>query len=499
MNFQVKDNLSEEEIQKGLKNIIKDGLTTQAMLTLTSGIFLIAFALKLGASNMVIGLLAAIPPLSQLIQIPAIYLVEKFRVRRLICVYTTASSRAFWLLVALIPLLFSSDLGLIILIMALLFHTVFAAISNCSWNSWIRDLVPERQLGTFFSKRMSFAMALGIILSLVAGFFVDHWKKMFPDYALYGYSILFFFGFVAGMFGVYFISNIPEPRMAKVERKTKFSEMILQPFKDRNFKNLIAFSGSWNFALNLAAPFFTVYMLKMLKLPLSFVIALSILSQLTSLIFLRVWGRISDHFSNKSVLSVSVPLFLICILAWTFTTMPDKHILSIPLLISIHFFMGISLAGVNLASRNISLKLAPKKQATPYLAANSIINSVTAGIAPIIGGAFADYFAKRELYWKIVYKGPNGGIDIPMLSFQQWDFFFFFAFLIGLYSIHRLAMIREEGEVEKRAVIHKFISEVKRPIRNFSTVGGLYHIQFPVWLTKNKMVKKAAAVVHKRK
>jgi hypothetical protein len=60
-------------------------------------------------------------------------------------------------------------------------------------------------------------------------------------------------------------------------------------------------------------------------------------------------------------------------------------------------------------------------------------------------------------------------------------------------------MIREGGEVEKRVVIHKFISEVKRPIRNFSTVGGLYHIQFPVWLTKNKMVKKAAAVVHKRK
>ena len=51
------------------------------MVTLTGGVFLVAFALKLEASNTIIGLLAAIPPLAQLIQIPAIYLVEKYRVR----------------------------------------------------------------------------------------------------------------------------------------------------------------------------------------------------------------------------------------------------------------------------------------------------------------------------------------------------------------------------------------------------------------------------------
>jgi len=34
--------------------------------------------LKLGASNTVIGLLAAIPALAQLVQIPSIYLVENY-------------------------------------------------------------------------------------------------------------------------------------------------------------------------------------------------------------------------------------------------------------------------------------------------------------------------------------------------------------------------------------------------------------------------------------
>ncbi|MFB0522113.1 MAG: MFS transporter, partial [Desulfatiglandales bacterium] len=56
---------------------------------------------------------------------------------------------------------------------------------------------------------------------------------------------------------------------------------------------------------------------------------------------------------------------------------------------------------------------------------------------------------------------------------QHWDFFFFLAFLIGLYSIHRLGKIREIGEVEEKILFHELTSEIRRPLRNLSTVGGL--------------------------
>ncbi|MBK5190847.1 MAG: MFS transporter [Methanosarcinales archaeon] len=493
MRFAVKDTLTEKEIQSGLRAVIKDGLATQTMVTLTGGVFLVAFALKLGASNLMIGLLAAIPPLAQLIQIPSIYLVEKYRIRRAITVYATASSRIFWLVIALIPFLFSIEAGLTFLMVALLLYAAFGAIGSSSWNPWMRDLVPQDRLGAFFSKRMSLAARLGIPLSLAAGFYIDYWKKLFPAYELYGYSILFFLGFLAGMLGVYFISTIPEPRMAPLVGKLGFLKLLSQPFKDANFKNLLMFLGSWNFAVNLAAPFFTVYMLTLLQLDMSFIIALLVLSQLTSIAFLRIWGRFSDRFSNKSVLGVSGPLFMLCILAWTFTTLPEIYVLTIPLLVAIHIFMGISTAGVTLASGNIGLKLAPKGQATAYLAANSLVNSVMAGIAPILGGMFADFFAQRELAWVLTYTSPGGKLVIPTLNFQQWDFFFFLAFLIGLYSIHRLAMVKELGEVEEKIVIHELISAVKRPLTNFSTAGGLQElVQFPFSIIKQIFEKNGA-------
>lgn len=467
----MKDNLTEEEIQKGLRAIIKDGLTTQVMTTLTGGVFLVAFALKLGASNKVIGLLAGIPPLMQLIQLPSIYLVEKYRNRRTICIYASLLSRVFWLLIALIPFIFSPQIGLTFLIIALLLHTALAAISNTSWNSWMHDLVPQKQLGTFFSKRMSLTTTLGIALYLAAGYFIDLWKKIFPGCELYAYSILFLLGFLAGITGIYFISTIPEPRM-QINRKID----LVMPFKDNNFKNLLIFLGSWNFAVNLAAPFFTVYMLKRLQLGISLVIALTVLSQVMNLIFLRIWGRLSDRFSNKSVLSVSGPLFMISILLWTFTTLPEKYVLTLPLLIIIHILMGISTAGVTLASRNICLKLAPKGQSTAYLAVSSIVNSLAAGIAPILGGHFADFFAGREFSMLIRWKSPKAEVILHTLDFQQWDFFFFFAFLIGLYSIHRLAMIEEAKDVKEKVIIHELIYEM----RNLSSVGGLRQmVQFP--------------------
>jgi len=278
-----KDTPTDEELEYGLRGVLTSGLATRAMSTFTGGAFLVAFALKLGASNFAIGLLAAVPALAQLIQIPSVYLVERIGNRRTIVVIASALDRTFWLLIALIPFLLSPRAGLMFLIVATILHSSLSAVVNCSWNSWMRDLVPQDRLGSFFSKRMRAMTGLGIILSLVGGMYVDYWKRLFPNNEVYAYSILFLTGFLVGMLGVYFMSTIPEPTMAHVEREVSFYEVLLQPFKDVNFRELIVFLGSWNFAANLAAPFFTVYMLKGLQLHMSLIMFFSVLSGNTGL------------------------------------------------------------------------------------------------------------------------------------------------------------------------------------------------------------------------
>ncbi len=478
--FPVRDALAGIEVKRALEYVLWDGLATQVMVTLTAGIFLVSFALELGASNTVIGLLAAIPPLAELFQIPAIYIVERVRNRRFLVVLNSFLARVFWLPIAAIPFVCPPGLAIPVLIAAMCLYATFSAISHCGWNSWMRDLIPQDRLGDFFSRRMRLSTICAIVLSLAAAVFIDAWKVQNPGDLVSGYSAVFLVGLAAGFVGVYYISRTPEPKMLPSEGH-HFMKLLAAPVKDINFKNLLVFLGSWNFAVNLAAPFFTVYMLTLLGLDLTWVIAFSVLSQLVSAGSYRIWGFAADRFSNKSVLKVSGPLFMLCILGWTFTTLPDVHALTIPLLIAIHILIGISTAGVTLASGNISLKLAPQGKATSYLASSTVVNSLAAGIAPIMGGLCADFFAARELSLTLNWKDPVATVAFKTLDFQHWDFFFFFAFIIGLYSLVRLSRVNETGWVTEHILLQEIAAEMKREMRNLSTVGGLRMlVRFPL-------------------
>ncbi|MFH1549311.1 MAG: MFS transporter [Planctomycetota bacterium] len=491
MRFEVRESLSDDEVEAGLRTVIRDGVAFQAMATLTGGVLLVGFAVELGVSNLIIGLLAAIPFLAQFAQIPAIYLVEKVRVRRSVCVFAALGNRLPLILLVLIPVLFAGKAAPYILLLGISLHAFSGAISACSWNSWMRDLVPENRLGEFFGRRLAFSLGLGIVLILVAGVFLDWWKAAVPHYRLHGYSIIFFLGLASGLIGVYYISRIPEPRMHAGPKHPAFFRKILKPFRDPDYRRLIYFMGSWNFAINLAAPFFTVYMLVRLGLEMKYVIALAVLSQIINVAFLQIWGRISDRFSNKAVLGFSGPVFLFCILAWTFTTLPEKYLLTVPLLVGIHIFTGISLAGVTLAGMNIGLKCAPKGEATTYLAANSLVTSLTAGVAPVVGGLFVDYFLQRELSWVWQWTEPGGGASFQILNFRGWDFLFCAAFLTGLYSIHRLTMVKEVGKIKERITVPELLAEVGKHVRNLSTARGFRYMAFPLsWLPGFRVGRK---------
>ena len=95
---------------------------------------------------------------------------------------------------------------------------------------------------------------------------------------------------------------------------------------------------------------------------------------------------------------------------------PDKHRYTMHMLIAIHLMMGCSAAGVTLATGNIGLKLAPKGEATAYLAVLSLVNALAAGIAPIVGGLFADFFADRELALVVQWFSPERSATVPLLS-----------------------------------------------------------------------------------
>lgn len=461
-------------LREGGRRLMLDAAFATIVGTLNSGVVLVAYALMLGASSTVIGVLAAIPFLTQLLQAPAVALLERVRSRRRVAIAGLFVARLALPLMAVLGFLPDRDVALALLVIGETVHCGLNAVAGCAWNSWIRDLVPEDRLGVFFARRTTWATLLGI-----AGTAASAAALQYGDPGGHGggspatFAALYAAGFASSLVSTWQLARVPEPAMPEPVAQRRLGRMLLEPLRDPGFVRLIRFFASWQFAVNLAAPFFSVYMIRQLGLSAGFVLVMSIVSQLANIVVLRAWGRLSDRFANKTVLSVAAPAFIACIAAMALAGQIGPRGGTVAYLVVLHVLMGMTSAGVALASSAIGLKLAPRGRATAYVATNALVTALAAGAAPLLGGLCADWFERRQLRLSIDWRSPSGALDLVTLSVGWWQFFFVISAVIGLYSLHRLSMVREAGEVPRREMVQHVLNVARRGVRNASTVAGL--------------------------
>ncbi len=467
----------DREVRSSLPFVIQDGILSQLIESLTGGPIAIALALYLGASNVLIGYLLALPFLCNLGQFPGILLLEKFKTRKILCLVLSSSARLSFLGVAILIFVPNIPNAPFILAFLYTFRYVCTGCSSSSWNSWMKDLIPRQILGRFFSARFMFMVLTSLIVSLTTAgalYFLPIEKNHL-------YGILVLIAGLSSFYGMYVFYHIVEPLPAEDSLQESIFKKFKIVFKDSNYIRLILFLGIFNFSINLAVPFFSVFVLERLGLNLSIVLILVTITQISSILVMRVWGLIADRFSNKSVLAVTGPLYVLSIFLFLFTNYPDKHILTLPLLIFIYFLVGIAQSGVTLATGNIALKLAPKGAASVYLSTNGILNACMAGTAPILGGLFADFFRGKSLSLTLNWTTPDQANSFYIFGLEYWDFFFFFATILGALSLSLLKQVKEEGEVNEKIVISSFIFYISKNLSPHSISQKFFLIFSQYW------------------
>jgi MFS family permease len=482
--------LSDEDRERGLRHLVREAGYSNAVTAVTSGVILTAFALHLGASNTTIGLLAAATFWVQLLQVPGVLMVESLRTRKRISVLASLISRCALVGMALLALSGGGKLALVGLVAAQVFYGGVATFGGCAWNAWVRDLAPEQRMGQIFAKRTVNATIVGLVASLAAAFALDRAPEgsFLRPFAFAG---LYMAAFLAGLLSCRELALTPEPQMPAPTERVQLLPLLRAPLKDVNFRRLIAFLASWQFAVNLATPFFTVFFVKQLGLSVTFVVILGVVSQATNLLALRSWGLLSDRFANKSVLAVAAPVFIACIAAMIGASQIDERFWVMAYLVGLHALMGLATAGVTLSSGNIALKLSPRGSATAYIAANALISSAAAGLAPVLGGVFADFFAARRLDILVRWTSPNDVLTLMPLRVSNWDFYFLIAAILGLYALHRLAMVKEEGEIDSKIMVSEVLAQARRDVRNVSPIAGLKMLtDVPAALLREGRVRK---------
>lgn len=427
--------------EQGLHYSLFDGAFAAMMGSLAGGVFLMGFALKvLHATPAQIGLLAALPMVANVIQMFGSYVIEKTGRKKRLCTTSVVVSRILWILVILIPLaLFANlrDLRVAILVAIIAVSSLFGSLGNVAWLSWMADLVPPETRGRYFGKRNMIASFAGMVITVIGGRFLTSWNQHFSDSNPFGYVILFAAGLAFGLVSSWFLSRMPESQPPAAPEGTPLSpSRFLLPLKDHSFVALILFVSLWSFGIQLAAPFYNVYMIEFLRLSFSNMALLATLSTLTTLIMMKVWGPISDRLGNRPVIVVSTWVLILIPFIWIAAT---PRAPGLPLLVAFAL-SGAFMAGASLSQFNILIKLSPQRGRSIYLALFAAITGLAGAIAPIVGG-----FLVRRL--STLHLAVAGHPIIPL------DLLFLLSSAVQLVALVFLAGVREESAATPMAVI----------------------------------------------
>src|SRR5690606_7736365 len=100
----------------------------------------------------------------------------------------------------------------------------------------------------------------------------------YPEWELNAYAIFFLVAGITGIIGGFVLAQAPEPQ--SYLSQANIISLFKLPLQNTNFRRLLVFNSLWVLALNMATPFFIVFMMKSMNLGVSYVIILGTISQL---------------------------------------------------------------------------------------------------------------------------------------------------------------------------------------------------------------------------
>jgi MFS family permease len=389
---------TKQQIRNSLKASTCDGIFSTIFSCVTSDVLLSNFLLKLGATSVEIGYLAAIPMLANFLQPIGAYLADRTTSRRWYNFRVFSPARLLWMILVFGIIGFRAHLfeahQLIqwTLLIALFTH-ICGAFGSASWISWMAVLVPRRLRGRYFGLRNSIANLTNLFCVPLLGMVMSHWGGG----TIQGYSLVLTLAVLAGIISLSFQLLMADVNPQAVSKAiAPESDLAPQPpaflslLKDANFLKYLFYYGVWMFAVNLSLPFFNVYLLKDLGLEIGCVTVYSSLTAGANVLMLLMWGKLADHIGNRRVL-LSVGILVAAIpLLWLGVNTDTLSVwLWLPLL---YVLWGSTWSAIDLCSNNLQMAIAPiEKSSSSYFATAAAVSGLGGALGTTAGGFLSQY------------------------------------------------------------------------------------------------------------
>jgi MFS family permease len=352
------------------------------------------FALAYNASNSQVGLLAAATNLLGMLALfPGAQLVDRTGRRKNVVIWSGGIlSRVALLGLALIPTLIGQPaVAIMAIVVVNSLRSFFANLANPGWTALVADLVPETMRGRFFASRnMAMGLAALVVAPLAGQVILAANARLESLFA--GYQAIFVLAFLFGMVSTVAFQQIQEPKPAEAAHPAHQRGDLRRALRrSTGFFGLVISALVWNMALQVAAPFFNVYLVSQFQATPLTIGILAGVATFTALIGQRVFGRLLDRKGAFWVQTLTGLLIPLAPLAWAFITAPWQVGL-------INVFSGFLWAGYNLSNFNLLLRLTPDEQRPRAVALFQTAVFGSAVVGPILGGFLADTIGFRYIF-----------------------------------------------------------------------------------------------------
>jgi MFS family permease len=372
-----------KRIQRALRLFWLDGLLVSTSVSLV-GSYLVLYALEFGATSAQIGLMSTIIGVASMMALlPGAQLAEKWLdPKRAVLVFSRGIGQLVWVALGALPFFLTGQPAVYGVLVLRATRAFTMQASNPAWTALSGSIVPQRLRGKYFGARNIAKQVAALLVVPAAGWLIE--RLGFPV----GYQICFGLATIVGIGAFWAYARIPFERVqhdAQVVQNTPNTETWANAGERRNFWTFCATSACWTFSVQVAAPFFSVYLVQELGATASIVGILAAVQNLAALPGQVLYGRWLDRRGIKWTFAVSGLLIPFMIWSWMLVRGPWG-------VLPIRIAAGFLFAGYNLSNFNMLLNVTPQVHRTRYIALYRTITQVSVALAPLLGGLIVGRF-----------------------------------------------------------------------------------------------------------
>jgi MFS family permease len=442
-------------IDRSLRHSVRDG-AAYAVMSGSGETYFSAFAVFLKASTAQIGFLASVPALlASFAQLLSAWLGHTFGNRKAI-ILTGATLQAFiWIPMAMLPWL-ATDYDVEIFIACVILYYAFGNLAAPQWSSLMGDLVSEKKRGRYFALRTRISSMTSFLSLIAAGSLLHFFDSNSATNT--GYLILFGVAFISRLVSVYHLGKMFDPPGHVAAIEVPVARLTWKQLKDSRFAGFSVFFALIQFSVAVGSPFFAIYLLRDLGFSYIEFMVLSAATVLMQFVTLNRWGRISDIFGNRVILSLCGSLIPFIPFLWLFS--PNFYYLLL-----VQAFGGAIWAGFTLSASNFLYDLIPQDKRATYMAAHSVLANFGVFFGALLGGYLGTILPESYVVF---------GYQIDLLS-QLYNVFilsFVFRAITSSLLLPRLKEIRRVKPVTVRRLIFRIVRFNPLTGLNFEVVSS---------------------------